>query len=220
MLFNYGVLIVDCATSEDKKSIGNNIVLVPYKAIHVEKYHKWMQSEEIRELTASDLLTLEEEYENQQSWYEDSKKCTFIILDKEKIKKDKDGELLVESIVKDYLDSMAGDVNLFWNEYEEEGSAEVEVMIAEPSCRRRGFGSEAIEIMMHYAVTNLSDITTRFIVKIGESNTTSIQLFKKLGFQQVGQVNVFKEINMIFEPIDQIKSWKQPNQLKLLSWIE
>ncbi|GAM25892.1 hypothetical protein SAMD00019534_090670, partial [Acytostelium subglobosum LB1] len=174
--------------------IGNKVVLVPYKECHVERYHKWMLSEEIRELTASDLLTLEEEYENQQSWYVDPKKCTFIILDKSKLSIDNESKQIISN-----LDAMAGDVNLFYNDYEEEGTAEVEVMIAEPSCRRGGLGREAIEIMMHYARTSLADMTQRFIVKIGESNAASIDLFSKLGFQTVGQVNVFKEVNMILE---------------------
>lgn len=35
------------------------------------QYHEWMSSEEIRQQTASEPLTLEEEYEMQQSWQKD-----------------------------------------------------------------------------------------------------------------------------------------------------
>ena len=43
-----------------------------------------MENEEIRELTASLPLTIEEEYEMQQTWLNDKDKCTFIILSKER----------------------------------------------------------------------------------------------------------------------------------------
>jgi len=45
--------------------VGTTVVLVPYREEHVEKYHTWMQSAELRELTASEELTLEQEYEMQ-----------------------------------------------------------------------------------------------------------------------------------------------------------
>lgn len=50
------------------KIIGERITLVPYRKEHVKKYHLWMQDEEILQATASEKLTLEEEYENQISW--------------------------------------------------------------------------------------------------------------------------------------------------------
>lgn len=50
---------------------------------YLNRYHTWMENEEIRELTASLPLTIEEEYEMQQTWLNDKDKCTFIILSKE-----------------------------------------------------------------------------------------------------------------------------------------
>ena len=47
------------------------------------RYHSWMQNEEMQELTASLPLTIEEEYQMQQTWLNDQDKCTFIILSRE-----------------------------------------------------------------------------------------------------------------------------------------
>ena len=52
------------------------MILVPYEKEHVEKYHGWMQSEEILQTTASEPLTIENEYKMQESWREDEDKLT------------------------------------------------------------------------------------------------------------------------------------------------
>lgn len=57
------------------------VTLVPYKPVHIEKYHKWMQNNpELLELTASEPLSMEEEISMQESWHQDENKCTFIVL--------------------------------------------------------------------------------------------------------------------------------------------
>ncbi|XP_013167097.1 PREDICTED: N-acetyltransferase 9 isoform X2 [Papilio xuthus] len=53
------------------KILGKNTILVPYREHHVPKYHTWMRSEELQKLTASEPLTLEEEYKMQKTWQED-----------------------------------------------------------------------------------------------------------------------------------------------------
>ena len=61
------------------KLSSNKLCLVPYRKEFVLKYHEWMQDPYLLEMTASEALSLEEEYEMQRIWYEDEKKCTFII---------------------------------------------------------------------------------------------------------------------------------------------
>ncbi|EOD22164.1 N-acetyltransferase 9 [Emiliania huxleyi CCMP1516] len=58
---------------------GRRVRLVPYLPLHVPRYHRWMQDEELQRLTCSEPLTLAEEYANQLSWREDASKATFIV---------------------------------------------------------------------------------------------------------------------------------------------
>lgn len=51
---------------------------------------------------------------------------------------------------------MAGDVNLFFNDYEDPLACEIEVMIAEPKYRRQGFAHEAVKLLMAYGERNVS----------------------------------------------------------------
>jgi hypothetical protein len=44
---------------------GEKVLLVPYRRRFVGHYHSWMQDEWIREMTASEPLTMEEELEMQ-----------------------------------------------------------------------------------------------------------------------------------------------------------
>ena len=50
---------------------------------------------------------------------------------------------------------MAGDVNLYWNDYEEAGTAEIEVMVAERRSRRKGAAEEALRLLQAYAAAHL-----------------------------------------------------------------
>lgn len=143
---------------------GDSVILVPYKKKFVEKYHNWMKDPFLLESTASEPLSIEEEYNMQKLWKEDPKKCTFIVL---AAQADPDSE----------LDSMVGDVNLFMNDHDNKFNAEIEIMIAEPRFRRCGLAREALKMMIHYGTTQLQ--LTRFFAKVGENNVASIELFKR-----------------------------------------
>ncbi|XP_049419074.1 N-acetyltransferase 9 [Epinephelus fuscoguttatus] len=163
---------------------GHRVVLVPYNAEHVPRYHEWMKSPQLQQLTASEPLTLEQEYDMQKSWREDDDKCTFIILDKKQ---------WADSSV-DQEQCMVGDVNIFLTDPTDLSLAELEIMIAEPSYRGRGIGKEVTCMMMSYGVTKLG--VKKFEVKIGLDNEVSIAMFKKLHFQEVSVCKVFKEVTL------------------------
>ncbi|KAJ3769274.1 GNAT domain-containing protein [Lentinula raphanica] len=146
--------------------VGEKVLLVPYQKQHVPKYHAWMEDEELRTLTASERLTLEQEYEMQQRWQMDEDKLTFIIIARE-------GDTFIPDTVNPTDPRvtslpMIGDVNLFLSgtplsvsesttnspaslDDGQEFTAEAEIMIAEPLYRRRGYAQEALQLMFQYA---------------------------------------------------------------------
>ncbi|XP_042371295.1 N-acetyltransferase 9-like, partial [Plectropomus leopardus] len=105
-----------------------------------------MKSPELQQLTASEPLTLDQEYDMQKSWREDDDKCTFIILDKQR---------WADSSVEEEQ-CMVGDVNMFLTDPADPSLAELEVMIAEPSYRGKGIGKEVTRMMMSYGEQKIS----------------------------------------------------------------
>ena len=70
----------------------------------------------------------------QRSWRDDEDKCTFIILDAEKIAKESQPSQTEE------VAAMVGDVNVFLNVQDTRNACELEIMLAEPRARGRGMG--------------------------------------------------------------------------------
>ncbi|XP_068888792.1 alpha/beta-tubulin-N-acetyltransferase 9 [Aphelocoma coerulescens] len=194
--------------NQDTVLRGKKVTLVPYTAAHVLRYHEWMQSEELQRLTASEPLSLEQEYEMQRSWQDDPDKCTFIVLDA--------GCWPGQA----EENSMVGDVNLFLTNTEDPTLGEIEIMIAEPSYRGRGFGKEATLLMMAYGVRNLG--ITKFEAKIGQENEASICMFKKLHFKEVAVNSVFQEVTLRLDVSDQERRWllEQTNHVEEKSYAE
>lgn len=201
-----------------------------------------IQDPALEEATASEPLTLQQEYEMQQSWAQDEDKATFIVLDRSRPDTPGTGShggamagvLLrgvsvgVEQTVSTCLywpthsqptqqlrlhplallltplrsplpadppPPPAGDVNLFFNDHDDRSIAEIEIMIAEPSSRRQGIATEALTLFQAYGVSALG--VTKFRAKIGEDNSSSLELFqKKMGYREVSRSAVFKEVTL------------------------
>ncbi|CAH1104351.1 unnamed protein product [Psylliodes chrysocephalus] len=169
--------------NKDTTITGQRVILIPYKKDHVLKYHEWMKSESLQQLTASEPLTLEQEYEMQKSWLMDENKLTFIILDKEKFAE-----------TNNEIESMIGDTNLFFGNADDRLCAEAEIMIAEEWARRRKCGWEAMLLMMLYGIDNLG--VKQYIVKISYLNPISMKMFENMGFVEVSRCDIFQEITL------------------------
>jgi RimJ/RimL family protein N-acetyltransferase len=163
---------------------GSKVILVPYKKDHVAKYHEWMKNPELQELTGSESLTLEQEYEMQETWRDSEDKCTFIVLSRE-IYEGNENE----------IGAMVGDTNLFLTCGDDgEKVAEAEIMIAEESARGKRLGWEAACLMLAYGASDLGvDV---YEVKIKCRNEKSLGMFGKLGFVEVCRSEVFQEVTL------------------------
>ena len=92
----------------------------------------------------------------------------------------------------DEVSAMVGDTNLF---LQEDGVAEAEIMIAEVEARGGGLGREAMLLMLRYGAETLK--VKQFQAKIKFSNTTSQNMFTKLGFKESSRSEVFCETTYI-----------------------
>ncbi|EXJ96409.1 DNA polymerase delta subunit 2 [Capronia coronata CBS 617.96] len=203
------------------------VLLVPYSAHHVPKYHEWMKDPDIQEATASEPLTLDEEYAMQRSWRVDADKLTFIICRPEHNQPmTRDGRL--------DPDSMIGDVNLFISTAEDDAenqvvAGELELMIAERTEQRRGYGRAALLAFLNYILRHEGSLLTEFYagqptatavaparfghfaVKIGETNHRSIALFERLGFHKTSATpSYFGEFELRLGR-DEIQSFLNPS---------
>ncbi|PQE12268.1 n-acetyltransferase 9 protein [Rutstroemia sp. NJR-2017a BVV2] len=153
----------------------SKVLLVPYEEEHVPVYHEWMKDEtqEIQILTASEPLSLEEEYAMQRSWRRDHDKLTFIICVPQasssplKLAESSGSEPHQDSSPTSQKDKtpqpqMIGDINLFLTPADEDPNegciGEIELMIAPKEMRGKGFGRAAVLAFMGYLERELGGI--------------------------------------------------------------
>ncbi|EAW25328.1 uncharacterized protein NFIA_108210 [Aspergillus fischeri NRRL 181] len=169
------------------------VLLVPYSSWHVPRYHEWMKDEEIQAATASEPLTLEEEYAMQRSWRQDADKLTFIIclpVLRSLSQHAAEGQGRQESGLRlqlqdgdDGPEQMLGDINLFLrvedddeDENENRSSCpeiigEIELMIAEKANQRKGYGRAALLAFLRYVLEHEEDIVGEFVQGTGAGAT-------------------------------------------------
>ncbi|KAK6219099.1 CAAX geranylgeranyltransferase alpha subunit [Pestalotiopsis sp. IQ-011] len=144
-------------------------------------------SSAIREATASDRLTLEEEYENQISWRTSADKLTFIVCNP---LSDAPGDAVVAGTA-DGNERMVGDINLFltpWEDEEQDSEeqdsedhaqnktpseqkycvGEVDIMIAAASDRGRGMGKAAVSTLLWFIKKNVAAILAEYAAGTGD----------------------------------------------------
>jgi RimJ/RimL family protein N-acetyltransferase len=175
--------------------------------------HRNPLRQEIQKATASEPLTLPAEHAMQQSWRLDHDKLTFIIC-----RAPPSCDEMTPGR-EDAPENMVGDVNLFLSPASDADAdadatgivGELEIMIAPASARRQGFARAAVLAFLEYVTANLDGVleeyrvgcderSERYLsylrVKIDQENGASVDLFEGLGFERVGGVNYFGEVEM------------------------
>ncbi len=153
--------------------------------------------------TASQPLSLEDEYSMQRSWRTDKDKLTFISCQSNSSSSGIDNPS--QQSQAEETKSMIGDVNLFILTNEEDSGdvslvGEVELMIGDKSNTRRGLGRAALLVFIAFVLKHEEEILDEYFsaprevtalhrfdyyrVKIGETNAKSIGLFESLGFKK------------------------------------
>ncbi|OEL13702.1 N-acetyltransferase 9-like protein [Dichanthelium oligosanthes] len=195
--------------------LGERAVLVPYLREHVPRYHEWMQDPALLEATASEPLSLAQEFDVHRSWSLDP------------ISSATHPSFYLPFFFQAFISTlstaaMVGDVNIYMNDPDDMQLAEIEIMIAEHKSRGKGIGQEAILLMMAFAVDKYGIHTFR--AKISESNMASLKLFRKLGFKDASYSAVFKEVWIVILNLTFAKNFtsyfkyisKKKNQSKLI----
>jgi RimJ/RimL family protein N-acetyltransferase len=181
-----------------------------------------MQDPDLQSATASEPLSIDEEYTMQRSWRTDRDKLTFIVCLPISTTK---GLPALGAGEHDADDRMIGDINLFLFEDNEASPTtdspeissnvigEIELMIALKDLHRQGYGRAALLTFMHYVLLNWNQIAAEYSsqaddsaslpalaylrVKINQSNQRSIALFEMVGFKMVGDgPNYFGEVEL------------------------
>ncbi|KAI5805376.1 GNAT domain-containing protein [Peziza echinospora] len=169
--------------NENTALLSSKILLVPYDRHHVPTYHQWMEDPHLRTATASEMLSLEEEYNMQRDWRQDADKLTFLAAFPPPIKSTSEPRDVIVAGVDDAPERMFGDVNLFFfegsededddDEVEDEDNGgrhessstcsasarrqitgEVELMIAPKAHRGHGLGKATLLLFLAYVLRN------------------------------------------------------------------
>ena len=184
-----------------------------------------MQDEELRRLTASDLLTIEEEYDMQHSWRVDNDKLTFIVCTHPDELTSLYAQTLRRGVSPGYQDAphrMIGDINLFLSDDDEQTDeqadavtaqprsviGELMIMIARSTEHRKGLARETMQAFLSYIRAEQDNICREYAggdgavlkylrVRITHDNERSIKLFEYLGFKKTcDEPNVFGEFEL------------------------
>ncbi len=149
-----------------KKLIGKKVILGPLLKKNLEKYVHWLNDMEVSHyLTIAPInLTME----NESEWYEkvvsDRSKIVFSIYDRKK-------EILIGNVSLENINHL-------------DRSAELGIFIGYKKYWGRGYGSEAIELILDFGfnVLNLNSI----FLKVYSYNKRAIKSYEKIGFKHAG----------------------------------
>lgn len=156
-----------------KKLVGERIYLSPRNIEDVEKYTKWMNDFEITDYTgrSHQIMTLETEKKYLEEHI--NEEGVFAIIDSNK-------------------DKIIGSVGLHQVNHLKR-KAELGIFIGEKEYREKGYGTEAIRLILDYGFNylNLNNIK----LDVMEFNERAIACYKKCGFKEYGRRRKCEFIN-------------------------
>lgn len=157
------------AMSYYKKILGENVYLSPATLEDAEVYTKWMNDFNITDYTgaSSNIYSLEKE----RDWLED------------KLKYSSNKDILFDIVAIDG-DRLLGNISLIKINYIDR-SAELGILIGENDDRSKGYGTEAIKLLLDFAFNylNLNNIGLTLI----ECNSRAKRCYEKAGFKEYGR---------------------------------
>ncbi|KAL6830995.1 tRNA synthetases class I (M) domain-containing protein [Trichoderma sp. SZMC 28015] len=221
-------------THAAKVGATHKALLVPYEAHHVLTYHEWMKDPAIQEATASEPMTLEEEYENQESWRTSHDKLTFIVCEplSRAASNENDEARQIKAQVDDSPDKMKGDINFFLYLADEDDddevvepreastirlTGEVDVMIANTQHRGKGVGEAAVRSILAYIRRNLPEILKEYAQgeKLNVEKVQLVGLMAKIKQENTGSRALFKKLGFkqegeanYFGEVKMVMSWE------------
>lgn len=168
-----------------KKLQGENIFLSPISTDEAEKYTEWMNDLDLTEMIggSNNVISLEK----QKKWIESQS------LNNE----------YCFSIIKKDTDELIGSCTLFKVNLINK-VADLGIYIGEKKERHKGYGTEAINLILHYAFNYLN--LENIMLTVLESNKEAISCYEKIGFKLIGKRrNAYtvcnKNINIVYMDI-------------------
>ena len=149
-----------------KKLIGDRIYLSPMSIEDAEKYVEWMCDFKVTDGIgkSSDLVTVEGE----RDWIESVLKS---------------GELTF-SIIDIKTDQLIGNCGIM-NINQKDRVAELGIFIGEETNRSKGYGAEALKLLLDYGFNYMN--FNNIMLKVRSFNERAIACYKKIGFKEYGR---------------------------------
>lgn len=190
---------------------------MPYSAHHVPTYHAWMQDPDLQAATASEPLSMTEEYDMQRSWRTDNDKLTFIVCSSRELESISQK---VQGSQDDRPERMIGDINLFLFEPEDDDDededsgkqalpnstkpsnalvGEIELMIARKDLHRQGYGRAALLSFTAYILATWTQIAAEYSNSSSEGHTPrSLQYLRvKINQSNARSIALFQSIGFV-----------------------
>lgn len=157
-----------------KKLEGPNLFLGPMMVEDAEVFVKWLNDGEVTDGIGKtkDVTTIENEIEYLQDVTKKGDYCFSIVT--------KDKEQLIGTCSLMNINSV-------------NQTAEVGILIGESSCRGKGYGKEALKIILDYGFNTLN--LHNIYLGVYSFNEKAINCYKKLGFKEAGRIREAKYHN-------------------------